>query len=82
MKLALHKKKLILFVPIGETDGLRKIGFFEDYDETFLNYNISSISKSIEYTCEETLNSTYSFLENKKNKKNFLYNLNKGNNDK
>ena len=79
MKLNLHKKKLVLFILIGETDGFRKISLFEDYDETFLNHNFKNISKAIEYTCEDNLEKMYSILKNNRKKKNFIDNFLKKN---
>ena len=37
MKLNYHKTPLYLYLQIQETDGLRKVTLFEDFDETFLN---------------------------------------------
>ena len=41
MKLNYHKAPLYLYLQIQETDGLRKVTLFEDFDETFLNYNLN-----------------------------------------
>ena len=81
MQLNLHRKDLTLFVSIGETDGFRKINLFEDLDETFLNYNINSTTKCIEYTCEDNLNEIYSILKKKKKKKSFIDNFYNKKND-
>ena len=49
MKLNYHKAPLYLYLQIQETDGLRKVTLFEDFDETFLNYNLNCNLKKLEY---------------------------------
>lgn len=49
MKLNLHKKSLDIYVFFGDSDGLRVLNLFEDFDETFVNFNLNSNKKKLEY---------------------------------
>ena len=52
MKLHFQKSPLYLYIPVGEFDGLKQILLFEDFDETFLNYNINCKKKPLNYFTE------------------------------
>lgn len=54
MKLHFQKSALYLYVPINDYNGFKKIRLFEDFDETFLNYNSNSEKKTINYFVEKT----------------------------
>lgn len=53
MRINLHKSQQYLYIFIEERDALRKIGLFEDMDETFVNFNLDSKKKSITLTRKE-----------------------------
>jgi hypothetical protein len=58
---------------IQETDGLRKVTLFEDFDETFLNYNLNCNLKKLEYFSDFDTKS-YSLTKNKEDYTNFYTN--------
>jgi len=74
MKLNFHKTPLYLYLQIQETDGLRKVTLFEDFDETFLNYNLNCNSKKLEYFSDLEIKSE-SLKKNKENYVNFYTNF-------
>lgn len=74
MKLNFHKTPLYLYLQIQETDGLRKVTLFEDFDETFLNYNLNCNSKKLEYFSDFEIKSE-SLTKNKENYVNFYTNF-------
>lgn len=74
MKLNFHKTPLYLYLQIQETDGLRKVTLFEDFDETFLNYNLNCNSKKLEYFSDFETKSD-SLTKNKENYVNFYTNF-------
>ena len=74
MKLNYHKAPLYLYLQIQETDGLRKVTLFEDFDETFLNYNLNCNSKKLEYFSDFDSKS-YSLTKKKEEYKNFYTNF-------
>jgi hypothetical protein len=70
MKLNLHTSALNIYIPMGEYDGFRKFYIFEDFDETFLNFNFNSKKKILNYFSEtETISSN--LLPNSRKHKNF-----------
>jgi|TARA_Y100001968_G_scaffold320748_1_gene354143 hypothetical protein len=73
MKLNYHKAPLYLYLQIQETDGLRKVTLFEDFDETFLNYNLNCNLKKLEYFSDFDTKS-YSLTKNKEDYTNFYTN--------
>jgi len=73
MKLNYHKAPLYLYLQIQETDGLRKVTLFEDFDETFLNYNLNCNLKKLEYFSDFDTKS-YSLTKNKEDYTNFYAN--------
>jgi hypothetical protein len=74
MKLNYHKTPLYLYLQIQETDGLRKVTLFEDFDETFLNYNLNCNLKKLEYFCDFD-GKSHSLTKNKENYVNFYTNF-------
>jgi hypothetical protein len=46
MKLHFQRSLLYLYIPVGEYDGFKKVMLFEDFDETFLNYNLTCKKKN------------------------------------
>ena len=52
MKLHFQKSPLYLYIPVGEYDGFKTVMLFEDFDETFLNYNINCKKKKLDYFTE------------------------------
>ena len=73
MKLNYHKAPLYLYLQIQETDGLRKVTLFGDFDETFLNYNLNCNLKKLEYFSDFDTKS-YSLTKNKEDYTNFYTN--------
>lgn len=74
MKLNYQKTPLYLYLQIQETDGLRKVTLFEDFDETFLNYNLNCNSKKLEYFSDFETKS-HSLTANRENYVNFYTNF-------
>jgi len=74
MKLNYHKAPLYLYLQIQETDGLRKVTLFEDFDETFLNYNLNCNLKKLEYFSDFDTKS-YSLTKKQGRLYKFLYKL-------
>ena len=70
MKLHFHLNKLYLYSNFLESDGLKLISFFEDFDEVFINFNLNSIKKEKKYLNSVNLN-TFK-LKNKTKNKNFI----------
>lgn len=46
MRVNLHRNPIYLYIYINELDALRKISLFEDFDETFINFNIEAKKKT------------------------------------
>ena len=72
MKINNHISKLYLYIPIMESDGLKLIDLFEDYDETSINYNLNSKKKELNFFFDTDLeeiktNNNYVKIKNKKN---------------
>jgi len=66
MKLHFQKSTLYLYVPINESNGFKKVRLFEDFDETFLNYNVNCEKKILNYITE-TSNSKNLLIPKNKN---------------
>ena len=49
MRLNNHLSSLYIYVYLKDSDGLKLLSFFENFDETFINYNIDSLKKEIIY---------------------------------
>lgn len=62
MKLNFHRSKLYVYVNFMGSKNKKIIGLFEDYDETFINYNYNSTKKEIKFDLENQTN-----FENDKN---------------
>lgn len=56
MKLNLHRSFISIYVPLGDYDSFKKIFFFEDLDETFINYNARAKIISYEHFLQENNN--------------------------
>lgn len=69
MKLNLHISQLYLYVYIAESDGLKLLSFIEDFDETSINFDITSKRKEKIYINE--LKGIRTKI-NKKRKKNLI----------
>lgn len=52
MKLNFHRKRLYLYVNFMELDSYKIIGFFEDYDETSVNYDYNCKTKGYEFNLD------------------------------
>ena len=65
-----HLNKLYLYSNFLESDGLKLISFFEDFDEVFINFNLNSIKKEKKYLT--TLNTVKFKNLNKNKKENFI----------
>lgn len=52
MKLHFHLSHLYLYNKIMESDGLKLISFFEDYDETVQNFDFNSTKKEKKYIAD------------------------------
>jgi len=52
MRLNNHLNSLYIYVYLKDSDGLKLLSFFENFDETFINYNIDSLKKEIIYYSE------------------------------
>lgn len=74
MKINNHISKLYLYIPIMESDGLKLIDLFEDYDETSINYNLNSKKKELKFFFDTDLEDIKTNNNNVKikNKKNFF----------
>ncbi len=70
MKLHFHLNKLYLYSNFLESDGLKLISFFEDFDEVFINFNLNSIKKEKKYL--NTVNIEKFNIKKKTKNQNFI----------
>tara|TARA_B100000965_G_C19046176_1_gene521624 strand:- start:107 stop:343 length:237 start_codon:yes stop_codon:yes gene_type:complete len=73
MRLNNHLTSLYIYVYLKDSDGLKLLSFFENFDETFINYNIDSLKKEIIYYSENNNELNFESIKKKdKLKQNFF----------
>lgn len=73
MRLNNHLNSLYIYVYLKDSDGLKLLSFFENFDETFINYNIDSLKKEIHYYSENNNEFLFESIKKKdKLKQNFF----------
>ncbi|NCT57940.1 hypothetical protein GW776_00305 [archaeon] len=65
MRLNNHLNSLYIYVYLKDSDGLKLLSFFENFDETFINYNIDSLKKEIIYYSENNNELNFESIEKK-----------------
>ena len=60
-----HLNSLYIYVYLKDSDGLKLLSFFENFDETFINYNIDSLKKEIIYYSENNNELNFESIEKK-----------------
>ena len=67
MRLNNHLTSLYIYVYLKDSDGLKLLSFFENFDETFINYNIDSLKKEIIYYSENNNELNFESIKKKIN---------------
>ena len=65
MRLNNHLNSLYIYVYLKDSDCLKLLSFFENFDETFINYNIDSLKKEIIYYSENNNELNFESIEKK-----------------
>jgi len=66
MRLNNHLTSLYIYVYLKDSDGLKLLSFFENFDETFINYNIDSLKKEIIYYSENNNELNFESIKKKR----------------